>query len=204
VIVAAALAACSKTGSTIPKATPAPTTVKVTLAAPTQSVGDASTAVVTEDPIATLEATVEPTATPKPTKAPTAKPTAKPTPAGTSWADFVSHENDIDEVWMADMQVVQDDLSYNDLTSAEIDALVVAMDDADELAWLKANPPLPCYSDLHSLLITVHKESQTAMTDMANGNFNGFTTHITKATAALTKATAAMTHDGAVCSADLA
>jgi hypothetical protein len=122
-----------------------------------------------------------PTSTPMPTPAPTLAPTSTPeivyatpvptvvaTPAGTSWQVFSAYETDWQTTQLADTQAWND---ANDPNTTYAAATKVKADDQADLAWLKANPPMDCYSVLYNDLILDDNQDIKAMDDWFAGSY---------------------------------
>jgi len=130
----------------------------------------------------TAAALAKPTATAVPTLAPTAAPTSTPqivyvtpvptvaaTEAGTSWEVLSDYETDQQALQLADTQAWNDASNPNTTYAA---ATKVRADRQADLAWLKANPPMDCYSVLYNDLMLYDNQDITAMNDWFAGRYD--------------------------------
>ena len=129
-------------------------------------------------PIALATPTVAPTATSAPTLAPTstpqmvyvtAVPTVVATPAATSWQVLSDHETADQATQLADTQAWND---ANDPNTTYAAATKVRADRQADLAWLKANPPMDCYSVLYNDLMLYDNQDIKAMDDWFAGRYD--------------------------------
>jgi hypothetical protein len=95
-------------------------------------------------------------------------PTVVPTPAGTPWQDFSAYETVERATQAADTQAWND---ANNPSTTYAAATRAKADDQADLAWLKANPPMDCYSVLYTDLILYDNQDTKTMDDWFAGRY---------------------------------
>jgi hypothetical protein len=126
-------------------------------------------AAITDSALAKGSYTVlKPTATPQIVYV-TPAPTVAATPASTSWQVFSDYETADQALQLADTQAWNDASNPNTTYAA---ATKVRADRQADLAWLKANPPMDCYSVLYNDLMLYDNQDITAMNDWFAGRYD--------------------------------
>jgi hypothetical protein len=95
-------------------------------------------------------------------------PTVVATPAGTSWEIFSAYETVEEATQLADTQAWND---ANNPSTTYAAATRAKADGQADLAWLKANPPMDCYSVLYTDLILYDNQDIKTMDDWFAGRY---------------------------------
>ena len=95
-------------------------------------------------------------------------PTVVATPAGSSWQVFSAYETVEHATHVADIQAWND---ANNPTTTYAAATKSKADDQADLAWLKANPPMDCYSVFYNDLILWDNQDIATMNDWFAGRY---------------------------------
>jgi hypothetical protein len=122
-------------------------------AAPTATPTDAPTATLTETPI------------------PTDAPTAVPTEAGTPWDVFAAYASAQTDKQIADNQAWNKASNPSTTFAA---ATKMKADAQADLAWLKANPPLTCYTPFYNDMVAYDNQNIKGMNDWFSGRYSAF------------------------------
>jgi hypothetical protein len=107
--------------------------------------------------------------------------------AGASWQAFHAHLSSAVPVLDSDINTLANGgaAGYLTATSSGVDAARV--DAQSEVAWLKANPPAPCYAAVYGDYLSVNQTLATAMTDAGNGDYATANALVDQLNASLTK-----------------
>jgi hypothetical protein len=159
--------------------------------------GCTTTVYVTAPPATKAPVTAEPTvaatpvaASPKPKATPKATPKPTAIPATGDWQAFLKHEAASSGTMSTDMSKLTADLNASKADSVILaDADRVIADAHAEIAWLKANPPSPCYKQVYSDIYNGTVATNNAMVALEEYDVDAFTAAMDEANTLIGSAT---------------
>ena len=120
-----------------------------------------------------------------------AKPTPDAAPADdtavASWQAFQTHLGSSLPVLETDISTVANGGAAGYITAGSSGVDATRFDSLNEVAWLQANPPAPCYAAVYGDYLAANQTLATAMTDAGKGDYATANTLIGQLNASLTR-----------------